>query len=213
MSTIDKAIEVNVPVSTAYNQWTQFEDFPKFMEGVEEVRQLDDTHQHWCADVGGKRKEWDAVITEQVPDQRIAWHSTGGAPNGGVVTFPASTTAPRASCCRSNMIRRESRKTSPTRSASCRAAWKATLSASRISLSRAARKPVHGVARSSKDKRGRRHNATGRAGNRRPGFSKRFSPPSRGCDEPCPSMAAALLSMRQANATKYSPASVSASRS
>jgi uncharacterized membrane protein len=87
MSTIDKAIEVNVPVSTAYNQWTQFEDFPKFMEGVEEVRQLDDTHQHWCADVGGKRKEWDAVITEQVPDQRIAWHSTGGAPNGGVVIF------------------------------------------------------------------------------------------------------------------------------
>jgi uncharacterized membrane protein len=87
MSTIDKAIEVNVPVSTAYNQWTQFEDFPKFMEGVEEVRQLDDTHQHWCANIGGKRKEWDAVITEQVPDQRIAWQSTSGAPNGGVVTF------------------------------------------------------------------------------------------------------------------------------
>lgn len=87
MSTLDKSIEVNVPLSTAYNQWTQFEDFPKFMEGVEEVRQIDDTHQHWCSNIGGKRKEWDAELTEQIPDQRIAWHSTGGTPNGGVVTF------------------------------------------------------------------------------------------------------------------------------
>jgi len=87
MSTVEKSIEVNVPVSTAYNQWTQFEDFPKFMEGVEEVRQLDDTHLHWCANVGGKRKEWQAEITEQIPDQRIAWRSTTGAPNAGVVTF------------------------------------------------------------------------------------------------------------------------------
>lgn len=87
MSTVEKSIDVNVPVRTAYNQWTQFEDFPQFMEGVVEVRQLDDTHQHWCADIGGKRKEWDAQITEQVPDQRIAWRSTSGAPNGGVVTF------------------------------------------------------------------------------------------------------------------------------
>lgn len=87
MSTVEKSIEVDVPVSTAYNQWTQFEDFPRFMEGVEEVRQLDDTHQHWRATIGGKTKEWDAVITEQIPDQRIAWRSTTGAPNGGVVTF------------------------------------------------------------------------------------------------------------------------------
>lgn len=87
MSTVEKSIEVNVPVSTAYNQWTQFEDFPKFMEGVTEVRQLDATHLHWCANVAGKDKEWDAEITEQIPDDRIAWRSTTGAPNGGVVTF------------------------------------------------------------------------------------------------------------------------------
>ena len=87
MSTIEKSIEVNVPVHTAYNQWTQFEDFPRFMEGVKEVRQLDDTHVHWCAEVAGKEKEWDAEITEQIPDMRIAWRSVSGAPNAGVVTF------------------------------------------------------------------------------------------------------------------------------
>lgn len=87
MSTVEKSIEVNVPVSTAYNQWTQFEEFPRFMEGIEEVRQLDATHLHWCASVGGKRKEWDAEITEQIPDKRIAWRATTGAPNAGVVTF------------------------------------------------------------------------------------------------------------------------------
>ena len=89
MSIVEKSIEVNVPCNTAYNQWTQFADFPKFMEGVEEVTQIDDTHLHWCADIGGKDKEWDAVITEQIPDQRIAWHSTSGAVNAGVVTFDA----------------------------------------------------------------------------------------------------------------------------
>lgn len=87
MSTVEKSIEVNVPVSTAYNQWTQFEDFPKFMEGVKEVRQLSDTQLHWCASIAGKEEEWDAEITEQVPDQRIAWTSRGGTRNGGVVTF------------------------------------------------------------------------------------------------------------------------------
>jgi uncharacterized membrane protein len=87
MSMTEKSIEVNVPVSTAYNQWTQFESFPQFMEGIKEVRQLDDTHLHWSAQVSGKHKEWDAEITEQVPDQRIAWRSTTGTRNGGVVTF------------------------------------------------------------------------------------------------------------------------------
>jgi uncharacterized membrane protein len=87
MATLEKSIEVNVPVSTAYNQWTQFEDFPKFMEGVKEVRQLDDTHVHWHAEIAGKDKEWDAEITEQIPDQRIAWRSTSGTPNSGIVTF------------------------------------------------------------------------------------------------------------------------------
>ena len=87
MSTIEKSIEVNVPVRTAYNQWTQFEAFPKFMEGVKEVRQLDDKRLHWRAEIAGKEKEWDAEITEQIPDERIAWRSRTGAPNGGVVTF------------------------------------------------------------------------------------------------------------------------------
>lgn len=86
-SSVEESIEVNVPISTAYNQWTQFEDFPKFMDSVHEVRQVDDTHLHWRADVAGKEKEWDVEITEQIPDKRIAWHSTSGVPNGGVVTF------------------------------------------------------------------------------------------------------------------------------
>ena len=87
MSTVEKSIDVNVPISTAYNQWTQFEDFPKFMEGIQEVKQLDDTHLHWRAEVAGKDKEWNAEITDQIPDQCIAWRSTSGAPNDGYVTF------------------------------------------------------------------------------------------------------------------------------
>jgi uncharacterized membrane protein len=87
MASITKSIDVNVPVRTAYDQWTQFESFPQFMEGVEEVQQLDDTHLHWRAKVGGKETEWDAIITEQIPDERVAWTSTSGQPNGGVVTF------------------------------------------------------------------------------------------------------------------------------
>jgi uncharacterized membrane protein len=86
MSEIEEGIDVEVPVRTAYNQWTQFEEFPRFMEGVKSVRQLDDTHLHWVAEVGGKEKEWDAEIAEQTPDERVAWHSTSGAPNAGVVT-------------------------------------------------------------------------------------------------------------------------------
>ena len=87
MSLIEKSIEINVPVKTAYNQWTQFEEFPKFMEGVKHVKQLDDKHLHWKAEIGGKEKEWDAEITEQIPDTRIAWRSRDGAQNAGVVTF------------------------------------------------------------------------------------------------------------------------------
>jgi uncharacterized membrane protein len=87
MSTIEESIDVNVPVHTAYNQWTQFEEFPQFMEGVEEVRQLDERRLHWRANIGGRVEEWDAVITEQHPDERIAWKNTTGAPNAGVVTF------------------------------------------------------------------------------------------------------------------------------
>jgi uncharacterized membrane protein len=87
MSTIQKSIDVNAPVSSVYNQWTQFEDFPAFMEGVKEVRQLDDAHLHWSAEIAGKDVEWDAEITEQIPDQRIAWRSVDGTPNAGVVSF------------------------------------------------------------------------------------------------------------------------------
>jgi len=89
MSTIEKSIDVNVPPRTAYNQWTQFEDFPKFMEGVQAVRQLDDKHLHWRTNIGGREKEFRAEITEQIPDKRIAWHSQSGPWHGGVVTFHA----------------------------------------------------------------------------------------------------------------------------
>lgn len=87
MATIEKSIDVEVPVRTAYDQWTQLEEFPRFMEGVEKVEQIDATHLRWVANVGGKRKEWIARITEQIPDARIAWTSEGGAKNAGVVTF------------------------------------------------------------------------------------------------------------------------------
>jgi uncharacterized membrane protein len=92
MAHIEKSIEVNAPLRAVYNQWTQFEDFPRFMEGVKEVRQVDDTHLRWHAEIGGKDKEWDAVITEQVPDSIIAWRSVAGAENAGRVEFhPAGT--------------------------------------------------------------------------------------------------------------------------
>jgi uncharacterized membrane protein len=87
MSSITKSIDVNVPVRTAYNQWTQFEEFPQFMEGVQEVTQLDATHLQWRATIGGREATWEAVVTEQEPDLRVAWKSTSGAPNAGVVTF------------------------------------------------------------------------------------------------------------------------------
>ena len=87
MATYEQSIDVNVPVRTAYNQWTQFEEFPRFMEGVESVKQLDDKTLRWKAKIAGKKEEWTAEITEQTPDQRVAWVSTSGARNGGVVTF------------------------------------------------------------------------------------------------------------------------------
>jgi len=88
MERIEKTIEVERHVRTVYNQWTQFEEFPRFMDGVKEVKQLDDTHVHWRASVAGKEKEWDAEITEQVPDEKIGWKSVSGdAWNAGVVRF------------------------------------------------------------------------------------------------------------------------------
>ncbi len=87
MEQVEKTVEVERPLSTVYNQWTQFEEFPEFMDGVKEVRQLDDTHLHWRAEIWGKEKEWDAEITEQDPDRRISWRSTSGARNAGTVRF------------------------------------------------------------------------------------------------------------------------------
>ena len=87
MATVEQSIEVNVPVGTAYNQWTQFEQFPQFMDGVESVTQINDTHLRWVAAVAGHRREWEAEITEQKPDERIAWKATDGKNNAGVVTF------------------------------------------------------------------------------------------------------------------------------
>ena len=87
MASIEQSIEVQAPLRAVYDQWTQFEEFPEFMEGVAEVRQLDDTHLHWVAEIGGSRHEWDAEITEQKPDERVAWKNTDGKENAGVVTF------------------------------------------------------------------------------------------------------------------------------
>lgn len=87
MNTVEKSIVVNVPVNTAYNQWTQFEEFPQFMEGIEEVRQLDDKRLYWRANIAGKNVEWEAEIGEQKPDKHISWRSTTGAHNAGAVGF------------------------------------------------------------------------------------------------------------------------------
>jgi uncharacterized membrane protein len=87
METVKETIQVDVPVSTAYNQWTQFQEFPKFMDGVESVEQIDDTHLRWAAEVGGERREWQAEIVEQVPDEKIAWLAVDANGPNGIVAF------------------------------------------------------------------------------------------------------------------------------
>lgn len=88
MTQIQQSIDVDVPVRVAYNQWTQFESFPEFMSGVESIQQLDDTHLHWVTSIAGVEREFDAEVTEQHPDERVAWASTGGeSRHAGVVTF------------------------------------------------------------------------------------------------------------------------------
>ncbi|HYN96019.1 MAG TPA: SRPBCC family protein [Pilimelia sp.] len=88
MGTVTEHVDVAVPIRTAYNQWTQFEEFPRFMEGVTEVRQVSDTMTHWVTEIAGVKREFDARITEQLPDERVAWTSTGGdIKQAGVVTF------------------------------------------------------------------------------------------------------------------------------
>jgi catechol 2,3-dioxygenase-like lactoylglutathione lyase family enzyme len=130
-STIEQSIEIDAPLRTTYNQWTQFEEFPKFMEGVEEVTQLDDTHLRWVAEFGGERHDWTAEITEQKPDERVAWRNTDGKDNAGVVTFH----------------RRASRKSLARRSARTTGRSQETSSGSRTSSSRAEPRPAPGAAR------------------------------------------------------------------
>lgn len=87
MPTVEQSVEVDVPIRTAYDQWTQFESFPQFMGGVERIVQVDDTHTRWTTSIGGVEREFDAEITEQHPDERVAWRSTDGTTHAGVVTF------------------------------------------------------------------------------------------------------------------------------
>jgi len=87
MACVTQSLDVRRDLSAVYDQWTQFESFPQFMEGVKEVRRLDDRRLHWVAEIAGREREWDAEITEQVTDQRIAWRAVSGAANGGLVTF------------------------------------------------------------------------------------------------------------------------------
>ena len=97
MATIEKSIDVGVPVSVAYDQWTQFEEFPQFMDGIVEVKQLDDTHLHWVADIDGERKEWKAEVIEQEPDRVVAWRSVEGLENSGRVEFEPIDSGTRVS--------------------------------------------------------------------------------------------------------------------
>ena len=87
---VEKSVVVNVPVETAYDQWTQFEEFPHFMGGISEVRQLNDTTLHWVAEIGGVKRQWEAKILEQVPNEKVAWAATEGATNAGAVYFAQS---------------------------------------------------------------------------------------------------------------------------
>ena len=114
MPKIEDTIEVQVPVRQAYNQWTQFEEFPAFMEGIQSVQQLDDTHVQWVAEIRGESRQWTTEITEQRPDEKIAWKTIEGeVKNDGVVTFEPMATLGRGSTCRwmSKVIRRQ--RTSP----------------------------------------------------------------------------------------------------
>lgn len=87
MASVTKSVDVEAPISAVYNQWTQFETFPEFMSGVQRITQADDTHTHWVTDVGGVKREFDTKITEQHPEERVAWKSTDGTTHAGVITF------------------------------------------------------------------------------------------------------------------------------
>ena len=93
MTKVDRSVEVEVPIRTAYNQWTQFEEFPQFMNGVQQVEQLDERTLRWVAEIAGVRRQWIATVLEQVPDEKVAWAATEGATNAGAVTFEPVGTA------------------------------------------------------------------------------------------------------------------------
>ena len=148
MSTITESVDVAVDVSTAYNQWTQFESFPQFMEGVEEIRQIDDTHTHWVTSIAGVTREFDATITEQNPDERVAWRSDEGPNHAGVITFTGSATTPPGSPRRWTSILKDSPRMPPTSWAFSSGGSKETCAGSRSSSSRAlARRLALGAAR------------------------------------------------------------------
>ena len=149
MASVTQSIDVNVPVSTAYNQWTQFEEFPQFMDGVKQIRQLDDRTLEWTAEIGGQEENWTAEITEQEPDQRIAWHSITGNNNGGVVTFHHIDDNKTRVTLQMEWEPRgcdSSRQAPPSGRTIARS--RATSSASRASSSHAVRRPARGAARS-----------------------------------------------------------------
>ena len=89
MASVTHSVDVDVPINVAYNQWTQFESFPEFMDGVTSIEQADNTHMHWRTSIGGIHREFDTEIVEQLPDDRIAWRSTDGTTHAGLVTFEA----------------------------------------------------------------------------------------------------------------------------
>ena len=127
MAQITKSVDAAVSVSTADNQWTQFEEFPRFMEGVQSVQQLDDTPVRWIAEIGGKHEEWQAEITEQHPDERVAWKAIDGRGNAGVVTFQRLSDEETRVRCRGTGSPKERSRTSERRSvwttARCRRTW------------------------------------------------------------------------------------------
>jgi uncharacterized membrane protein len=148
MERIQKSVYVNLPLQAVYNQWTQFEEFSLFMEGVKHVQQLDDKRLHWDVEIAGKRKEWNARITEQIPDQRIAWQSEAGENTAGVVSFQADGPNRTQSTLNSFMIPKDLSKQRETQLGLYRGAWRMTLSTSRNLFKTATARLEHGAPQS-----------------------------------------------------------------
>lgn len=148
MERVEKSIIVDCPLQTVYNQWTQFENFPRFMEGVKRVTQLDDKRLHWEAEIGGKHKEWNARITEQIPDLRIAWQNEAGEDTSGIVTFQPD--GPDRTRVNLQLFYDPKGFVESAGDAIgvVYTAWRVILSASKNSSNSAGAKPVHGAARS-----------------------------------------------------------------